>query len=317
MNRPDSTQVRHVAIIGTGVIGSGWAAHFLRQGLDVRAYDPAPEAEARLRQRITAVWPTLERLGLQPQADPSRLTFAPNIASAVSEAEFVQENVPERTGLKSEVLTEIDAATPPASVIASSTSGLPMTTLQKGCKYPERCVVGHPFNPPYLIPLVEVVGGEQTEPEVMRWAVDFYRAMGKHPLRLEREIPGFLADRLLEAVWREALHLVAEGLATVEEIDTAMAYGPGLRWAIFGPCLIYHMGGGEGGMGHFLDQFGPALDLPWSYMDPPELTPLLRQRLIDGCINEAAGRSIQELERERDESLIAIMEALEKYRNEK
>jgi carnitine 3-dehydrogenase len=178
-------------------------------------------------------------------------------------------------------------------------------------------VVGHPFNPPYLIPLVEVVGGEQTDPAVMTWIVDFYTAMGKHPLRLEREIPGFLADRLLEAVWREALHLVAEGLATVEEIDAAMAYGPGLRWAIFGPCLIYHMGGGEGGMAHFLDQFGPALDLPWSYMAPPELTPLLRQRLVDGCISEAAGRSIQDLERERDESLIVIMEALEKYRNGK
>jgi len=317
MNRPDPTQVRRVAIIGTGVIGSGWTAHFLRQGLEVIAYDPMPEAEARLRQKIDAVWPTLERLGLHPQTDPFRLTFAPDIASAVSEAEFVQENVPERTGLKSEVFNEIDAATLPTVVIASSTSGLPMTTLQKGCRHPERCVVGHPFNPPYLIPLVEVVGGEQTDPAVMTWTVDFYTAMGKHPLRLEREIPGFLADRLLEAVWREALHLVAEGLATVEEIDAAMAYGPGLRWAIFGPCLIYHMGGGEGGMAHFLDQFGPALDLPWSYMAPPELTPLLRQRLVDGCINEAAGRSIQELERERDESLIVILEALEKYRNGK
>lgn len=314
MTHPDPTQVRRVAIIGTGVIGGGWAAHFLRQGMEVVAYDPAPAAEARLRQKIDEVWPTLARLGLNPQADPARLSFVPDIVSAVGEADFVQENVPERSGLKSEVLTEIDAATPPAVVIASSTSGLPMTTLQKNCRHPERCVVGHPFNPPYLIPLVEVVGGEQTDPAVMTWAVDFYTAVGKRPLRLEREIPGFLADRLLEAVWREALHLVAEGLATVEEIDAAMADGPGLRWAIFGPCLIYHMGGGEGGMAHFLDQFGPALDLPWSYMDPPELTPLLRQRLVDGCINEAAGRSIQALERERDDCLIAIMEALDKTR---
>ena len=189
-----------------------------------------------------------------------------------------------------------------------------MSTMQEGCRHPERCVVAHPFVPPYLVPLVEVVPGKQTDPAVTAWAVDFYTLLGKKPLRLDNEIPGFLADRLLEAVWREALHLIADGSVTVEEVDAAMADGPGLRWAIFGPMLTYHLGGGEGGMAHFLDQFGPALDLPWSYMDPPELTPVLRERLIRGCENEANGRSIPELEHERDQCLIGILDVLENYR---
>ncbi len=314
MSVSKSIQAQCIGIIGTGVIGSGWTAHFLRRGLDVVAFDPAPGAETRLRKSIEDVWPTLEQIGLNEQASPSRLSFTSKLASAVTDVDFIQESVPEREDLKCKVIRDIDAAVPPDVVIASSTSGIPMTELQHDCRHPERCIVGHPFVPPYLVPLVEVVGGKKTSPDVVAWTVDFYTAVGKHPLRLDREYPGFLADRLLEAVWREALHLLNNGWATVEEIDAAMVYGPGLRWAIFGPYLTYHLGGGEGGMTHFLDQFGPALDLPWSYMDPPELTPQLRQQLIDGCQREAAGRSVKELEHERDQCLIAILEALERCR---
>ncbi len=317
MHRPDPTQVQQVTVVGTGVIGSGWVAHFLRNGMDVVAFDPAPEAEARLRQKIADLWPTMVQLGLAEGASPDRFTFAPDMETAVSNTQFIQENVPEREALKIKVIEEIDAVAAPNVVIASSTSGILMSKMQQGCRYPERCIVAHPFVPPYLVPLVEVVPGKQTDPAVTAWTVDFYKAIGKKPLRLDKEFPGFLADRLLEAVWREALHLIADGLVTVEEVDAAMADGPGLRWAIFGPMLTYHLGGGEGGMAHFLDQFGPALDLPWSYMDPPTLTPVLRERLITGCENEANGRSIQELEHERDQCLIGILDALEKYRRPK
>jgi carnitine 3-dehydrogenase len=310
MNRPQPGDVRRVAVIGTGVIGSGWAAHFLRCGLDVVAADPAPDSERRLRQTIEVRWPTMERLGLAAEASPERLAFASDLPSAVAQVEFVQENAPEDKALKIEVLADIDAAARPEVVIASSTSGLAMSALQQRCRHPERCVVGHPFNPPYLMPLVEVVGGQQTDPTVVDWAIDFYRAVGKRPLKLSQEIPGFLANRLQEAVWREALHLVAEGLATVEELDAAMAHGPGLRWALMGPCLTFHLAGGEGGMAHMLDHFGPALKEPWTKLEAPELTSALRQRMIDGCHREAAGRSVLELEHQRDDFLIALLELL-------
>lgn len=314
MNRPEPTQVQRVAVIGTGVIGSGWVAHFLRHGLDVVAYDLAPSAEAHLFQTIDKVWPTLERLGLADGADPKRLSFALNLESAVAGVDFVQENAPERAEVKIDLITAIDAAAPPAVVISSSTSGFPMTMMAQNCQHPERCVVGHPFNPPYLIPLVEVVGGERTDPAVVDWTADFYKAVDKQPLKMSKELPGFLANRLMEAVWREALHLVANDMATVEEIDAAMRYGPGLRWALMGPCLTLHLAGGEGGMAHMLDHFGPALKEPWTWLEAPELTPELYRAMVAGCEREANGRSVKDLEQERDACLIAILQALEQCR---
>ncbi|MBI3361547.1 MAG: L-carnitine dehydrogenase [Chloroflexi bacterium] len=311
MVRLEPTQVQRVAVVGTGVIGGGWAAHFLRRGLEVVAHDPAPGAEARLRQLVADAWPVLEKLGLDSRADPARLSFAPDLRSAVAEVDFVQENAPENAAVKIDVLAQIDAAAPPSSVIASSTSGFAMTMMAERCQRPERCVVAHPFNPPYLIPLVEVVGGEKTDPAVIDWAVDFYTAVGKYAIKMERELPGFLANRLQEAVWREALHLVAEGLVSVEEIDAAMIYGPGLRWAFMGPCLTFHLAGGEGGMAHMLDHFGPALKEPWTWLEAPDLTPELRDRMVAGTGKLAAGRSIRELERQRDECLIALLRTLE------
>jgi carnitine 3-dehydrogenase len=211
------------------------------------------------------------------------------------------------------VLADVDRAARPEVVIASSTSGFAMTILQAGCEHPERCVVGHPFNPPYLIPVVEVVGGERTDPAAVEWLARFYASTGKRPLRLSRELPGFVGNRLQEAMWREALHMVAAGEATVAEIDEAIAFGPGLRWALMGPCLTFHLAGGAGGMAHNLDHFGAALEEPWSRLQAPPLTPELRDRMIEGCLREADGRSVAELERTRDEFLAELLVLLERY----
>jgi carnitine 3-dehydrogenase len=310
------SQVERVAIIGTGVIGSGWAAHFLAQGLAVTAYDPAPGAEERLRNAVAAAWPALTRLGLKDGADPARLVFADSLESAVSQAQFIQESAPERLPLKQSLLAEIDAAAPLDAIISSSTSGFAATDLQAECRNPERIVVGHPFNPPYLIPLVEVVGGEKTAVEVVDWTMDFYTAVGKRPLRLSRELPGFVANRLQEALWREALHMVNEGMATVSEIDAAIVDGPGLRWAIMGPLLIFHLAGGEGGMGHMLDHFDPNEFATWSKLLAPQITADLRQKMVDGCLEEANDRTIAQLERERDACLVAVLEAVKNCRRE-
>ncbi|MEZ4864668.1 MAG: 3-hydroxyacyl-CoA dehydrogenase NAD-binding domain-containing protein [Caldilineaceae bacterium] len=311
MSRPLPNQVRRVAVIGAGVIGGGWAAHFLRNGMSVVAYDPALDAEAKLRTRIDAVWPTLTRLGLQPGATPGRLHFAGSLAEAVADAEFVQENAPERAQIKIDTLAAIDAAAPVETIIASSTSGYAMTMMAQNCRHPERCVVAHPFNPPYLMPVVEVVAGAKTDPVAHEWAVAFYRATGKQPLKLTKEIPGFVADRLMEAIWREALHMIDNDMATVEEIDAAVRYGPGLRWALMGPLTVLHLGGGEGGMAHLLHQFGPSLLEPWTFLEAPALTDELAQKVIDGCARLTAGRSIQELEQERDDLLLRLIAMLD------
>lgn len=311
MTRPNPTQVQRVAIIGTGVIGGGWAAHFLRHGMTVTAWDPAPDAETKLRQRVADVWPTLQRLGLHPAAAPDKLHFAPTLAAAVAQAEFVQESVPERLPIKVATLREIDASCPPDTVIASSTSGYAMTEMAVECQHPKRCTVAHPFNPPYLMPVVEVVAGAKTSPEAHQWAVDFYRATGKQPLKLTKEIPGFVADRIMEAVWREILHMIDQDMATVEEIEMAVRYGPGLRWALMGPLTVLHLGGGEGGMRHLIHQFGPSLKAPWTFLEAPELTDDLAQKVIDGCTRLTEGASIRSLEAERDDLLIRLLKMLE------
>lgn len=305
--------VRRVGIVGAGVIGGGWALHFLRTGYEVAVYDPGPGAYDALARQLESSWPLLERLGLRDGASPDRLTFAGTLDGAVGDADFVQENSPEDLEVKRTVLAGIDAAARPRTVIASSTSGFAMTALQADCVHPERCVVGHPFNPPYLIPLVEVVGGQKTDPAAVDWLFDFYGQVGKRPLRLSAELPGFVGNRLQEALWREALHMVAAGEATVEEIDAAIAWGPGLRWAQLGPCLTFHLAGGPGGMAHMLEHFGPALLEPWTRLVAPELTPELRERMIEGCLREAAGRSVADLERQRDEFLADLIGLLDRH----
>ena len=308
--RPQPEEVRRVGIVGSGVIGAGWTAHFLRVGRDVIAWDPAPDSEARLRAAVEAVWPTMERLGLEPGASPERLRIAASVAEVAEDAEVIQENAPEDLEGKVALFAQLDAAAPPEVVLISSTSGLAMTAIQARCGHPERTAVGHPFNPPYLIPLVEVVGGERSAPETVDWVQAFYEASGKFVVKLRRELPGFIANRLQDAMWREALHMVAAGESTVEEIDAAICNGPGLRWAIMGPCLTFHLGGGPGGMRHMLDHFGPALKQPWTRLKAPELTQTLRERMVEGCEREAGGRTIADLVRERDERLIRILDAL-------
>ncbi|MDP6705724.1 MAG: 3-hydroxyacyl-CoA dehydrogenase NAD-binding domain-containing protein [Alphaproteobacteria bacterium] len=313
-SRPAPDAVGRVACIGCGVIGAGWAAHFLSRGYDVVAWDPAPDAGAKLGELIAAARPALADLGLPLDAASSRLTFAPSLAAACAEVDFVQESAPERLELKVTLLSEIDRATPADVVIASSTSGFLMTELQTGAANPERLVVGHPFNPPYLMPLVEVVGGDATDCAAVDWAAAFYEAAGKIVLRMRREVPGFIADRLQQALWHEALHMIEAGEATAAEIDRSIAAGPGLRWAIMGHCLTYHLAGGEGGMAQFLDHFDPEVAAPWTRLASPELTPALRQALVASCESASGARSIAELVQHRDRCLVAVMRALEAAR---
>ncbi|MCF6524688.1 3-hydroxyacyl-CoA dehydrogenase NAD-binding domain-containing protein [Streptomyces sp. JJ36] len=303
------TSVRRVACVGAGVIGGGWVAHYLARGYRVTAWDPAADAAARLRRLVDAAWPALEQLGLAEDASPDRLTFAGSLAEAVAGAEFVQESAPEDLALKRELLAELDATTPPGVVIASSTSGFPMTEMQTAAAGPGRLVVGHPFNPPYLVPLVEVAGGERTDPAAVTWASRFYEAAGKSVVTLDRELPGFLANRLQEALWREALHMVANGEATVRDIDASITEGPGLRWAFMGPCLTFALAGGEGGMAHMLDHFGPSLRSPWTRLEAPPLDDGLRAALVDGCAEAADGRTHAQLVAERDQGVIDVLRA--------
>ena len=309
-SRVDVTKVRRVACIGAGPIGAGWSAYFLANGFDVSSYIHDVDEERSLRALIDNAWLALEEIGLSEGADRTRLTVHTDLAEAVADAEFVQESVPEQLELKQSLYAQLGKLVPDDVVIASSTSGLTMTEIQKTCSTPERTVVGHPFNPPYLMPLVEVVGGEKTSADAVAWADAFYKQAGKAPVVLSREIPGFIATRLQEAIWREALHMVANGEATVEQIDTAITNGPGPRWALMGPCMVFHVGGGEGGMAYNLDQFGPALKLPWTRLEAPELTQELRDRMVDGCEDMAGGRDFTTLSREMNEGLVAIAKAL-------
>src|SRR5215813_4262720 len=305
--------VRRVGIVGAGVIGGGWALHYLRMGFDVDVFDPGPGAGRALLAMRDQIWPLLERSGLRPGASPDRIILHADLAGAVSDADMVQENTPEDGTAKRATMAAIDSAARPDVVIASSTSGLAMTMLQADCANPQRCVVGHPFNPPYLIPLVEVVGGEKTDLAAVDWLTAFYASVGKRPLRLSGELPGFVGNRLQEALWREALHMVAAGEATVEEIDASIAHGPGLRWALMGPILTFHLAGGAGGMAHMLDHFGAALHEPWTRLEAPPLTEELRERLVQGCLRQARGRSVAELQAMRDEFLAGLLSLTEPF----
>jgi carnitine 3-dehydrogenase len=305
-----SDAIRTVGLVGTGVIGAGWAARCLARGLDVVAWDPAPDAEATLRAKVENAWPALTRQGLADGASQDRLRFVAVCEHAVRDADFIQESAPEVEALKRRLLAQVDAAARPDVVIASSSSGLLPTEFQTDCARPGRVVVGHPFNPVYLLPLVEVLGGAATEPVSLDTASAFYRRIGMRPLRVRTEIPGYISDRLQEALWREILHMVAEGVATTDELDDAIRFGPGLRWSFFGTCMIFHMAGGDAGMRHMLEQFGPALKLPWTKLEAPELTNELIDRMVEGTLKQAAGRSVAELERFRDDALISIQETI-------
>jgi carnitine 3-dehydrogenase len=302
---------RRVGLLGGGVIGGGWAARFALNGVDVRLYDPDPEADRKVAEVVSNARRAYARLTAAPLPAEGAITLVATPEEAVDGADLVQESAPEREQMKRDLLARACRAAAPETIIASSTSGLLPTRLQADMPHPERLCVGHPFNPVYLLPLVEVCGGERTAPETLTRAAEIYRAVGMYPLELSHEIDGFVADRLLEALWREALWLVADGIATVSEIDDAISYGAGLRWASMGTFLTYRIAGGEAGMRHFMEQFGPALKWPWTkLMDVPDLTPELLERVVSQSDEQAAGRSVRELERLRDDCLVAVMQGL-------
>jgi carnitine 3-dehydrogenase len=302
-------RVDRVAIIGTGVIGASWAALFLAKGLDVVATDIAPNAEASLKCFVDAAWPALERLGLAPGASPLRLVFTADLPEAVRGADLVQENGPERIDFKTKLYAQLDELLPPDVIIASSSSGLMMSEIQSGCRsHPERCVIGHPFNPPHLIPLVEIVGGAKTSEETIQRVTQFYASLGKQPVRLHKELPGHVANRLQAAIMREVYYLVSEGVLSAADADTALSWGPGLRWGIMGNMLLNHLGGGQGGIEHFLQQFTGPLTAWWKGLGQPELTPEVQKKLIDSVHAEVGTRSVDELAGERDEMLLGLIE---------
>lgn len=304
------TMPKRIAVIGAGTIGASWAACFLARGFEVSAYDPSPTGEAFARRFIDNAWPTLETLGtVQPGADRAHIRFFDNPGAAVDGADFVQESGPERENIKIDLFAAIDAAAAPDTVIATSSSGLLVSRVSTKCKHPQRCVIGHPFNPPHLIPLVEVVGGPKTSPEAIFKAMDFYRTAGKQPIHIKKEVAGHVANRLQAALWREAIHLVAEGVVSVADADAAITYGPGLRWAIMGPSLTFHLAGGEGGMPHFMSHIGPAIQSWMDDLGATRLTPEVQQLIIDGVEEEAGARTIADLQRWRDRKLIEILKA--------
>lgn len=314
MSRTAPGMVKRVASIGGGPIGAGWAAHFLARGYDVTGYLHAMKEEDGYRKILDTAWISLESMGLAPGASLDRLRLTDDLSSAVANAEFVQESAPERLDIKQDLYATLGKLVPPDVVIASSTSGMTMTDIQARCPTPERTVVGHPFNPPYLLPLVEIIGGKKTSPEAVIWARDFYTCAGKAPLVMKKEIPGFVATRLQEALWREALHMVANGEATPEDIDIALMNGPAPRLAIQGQCMAFHVACGEGGMATNLDQFGPALKLPWTRLAAPELTQELRDRMVDGCNAMASGRHFEDMAAERDRAIVGILKAVKSAR---
>lgn len=298
-----------VAIIGAGVIGASWGALFLSAGHPVRIYDAAPGYEARVRAFIADAWSTLERIRSVTDGWEKRLTFHASPAEAAIGAAFVQESLPERLPIKHEVYRAIESSLRGDAIVATSSSGLLLSGLQEGWQDPSRFILGHPFNPPHLIPLVELLGNQRTAPGVLEAAAEFYSSLGKVPIRVNKEVPGHVANRLQAALWREAINLVVSGVASVADVDKAITAGPGLRWAVMGPHMLFNLGGGEGGMKDFCQRYRDSFHTWWDTLGAPLLTDEVRDALIQGVDAEAAGRSIAELARERDRKLHGLLGA--------
>jgi carnitine 3-dehydrogenase len=306
----DPAQITRITSLGGGPIGGGWAAHFLARGYEVTLYLHDAAERAGVEAIVDTAWKSLTDLGLAPGASRDKLRVVTDLGQAVEGAQFIQESAPENLTLKQALYDELGRLVSPDIVIGSSTSGLTMTEIQARCATPERCVIGHPFNPPYLLPLVEIVGGKLTDPAAVDWAGAFYEIAGKAPLIMKKEIPGFVATRLQEALWREALHMVANGEATPADIDIALINGPAPRMVSQGQCMAFHVACGAGGMATNLDQFGPALKLPWTRLEAPELTQELRNRMVDGCNQMAGERGFEQMAAKRDQQIVAVLRAL-------
>src|SRR6476659_3162705 len=301
-----STQksVQRIAIVGTGTIGASWAAHYLAHGFDVTATDPAPGAEAALRSYVAGAWDAVTKLGLVPGASLDRQKFTSDLPAAVADADFVQENAPERPELKVKLFADIDDATPPDAIIASSSSGITMSVMQARCRRPQRTVIGHPFNPPHVIPLVEVVGGAKTAPETVHEAMAFYASIGKKPIHLKKELPGHVGNRLQAALYKEIMYLIQHDVLSVEDADVAVSYGPGPRWGVMGPSLQWHLGGGAGGIKHFMDHLMDPLAGMIKTLGTPDITPELKQTIVEGVLREAGNSSVDELAQAENEVII-------------
>jgi carnitine 3-dehydrogenase / betainyl-CoA thioesterase len=309
-----TAEISRVGIAGTGLIGAGWAARLLIRGFDVIAYDVSPAAEARLKAAINVAWPSMRKLLTGPRRRRGKLTFTTQLDKMAEEADFIHEAAPEREDLKIKLFHEIDRRARPEVIIASSSSGFLPTQLQSQCRHPERVIIGHPFNPVYLLPLVETVPGRQTSPEAMDRAEEYFQSVGMHVLRLKREIEGYICDRLQEALWREALHILDKDIGTTGDIDDSIVYSAGLRWAFMGSFLTYHVAGGPGGMRDFIKQFDPTLELPWTELRFPKWNPALERRLVEGCEAQARGRTVAEIEAKRDAVLVDMMHLLKKHK---
>ena len=304
-----SRVIQTVGVVGTGVIGASWTAYFLAQGLTVKATDPSPGAQERLLQTIDALWPSLQKIGLSPTADKSQVAFFSHLEEALEGVDFVQENGPEKESLKIDLFKRMDQALPADVILASSSSGLLMSRIQSECRFPERVVLGHPFNPPHLIPLVEVIGGAQTSSDVVERTMRFYADIGKRPIHPRKEVKGHIANRLQAALWREAFNLVDQGVASVKDIDAAIAHGPGLRWALLGPFMNLHLSGGEAGIEHLLDHLGGPIEDWWHDLGDPAMTPELKHKVAQGVREMLHGHSESEFVPERDRLLVDLLAA--------
>jgi 3-hydroxyacyl-CoA dehydrogenase len=299
--------MHRIAIVGTGVIGASWAAYYLARGFDVVATDPGPQAETNLRKYVDDAWPLLTQVGLSAGASRDRLTFSADMSRALAQADWVQENAPERPDFKIKLFAQMDEATPPNAILASSSSGITMDVIQSGCKRPERCVIGHPFNPPHVVPLVEVVGGAKTSEATIERAMTFYADIGKKPVRLHKALPGHVANRFQAALYKEVLYLVQQGVLSVADADVAVCYGPGIRWGVMGPSLQWHVGGGQGGIQHFMEHLMDPLAGMMKTLGTPEITPQLKQTVVDAVLKEAGGRSVEQLAREENSVLTGLL----------
>jgi len=311
----DPKSVTDITTLGAGPIGGGWAAFFLARGYKVTAYLHTLDERSAFEDVLNTAWESLQSLGLADGASLNNLVLTNDLQEAVQGAQFIQESAPERLDIKQSLYKRLGELVDDNVVIASSTSGLTMTEIQADCKSAQRTVIAHPFNPPYLLPLVEIVGGKLSSSEAVNWTSDFFEHAGKSPLVLKKEIPGFVATRLQEALWREALHMVANDEATPEDIDNALINGPASRMAIQGQCMAFHVACGEGGMATNLGQFGPALELPWTRLKAPALTQELRNRMVDGCNKMAEGRHFTDMAAERDRAIVGIFKAIERAKD--
>jgi len=306
-------KIKKVAVIGTGVIGTGWIIRLLAHGIKVWAYDQNIKQKKVLISEIHRTWPYVKKLFNKKNKNIKNLIFKTSLKDAVKEVDFIQECAPENEKLKIKIIKEIGLYAKSESIISSSSSGLLPSKIQKKCRNPERVIIGHPFNPVYLLPLVEIVPGRKTSKNIINRTSTFYQKLSMIPLTLKKEIPGYLSDRLQEALWREALHIINDGFATTDDLDKAIIHGPGIRWSIMGTFLTFHLAGGQNGMKHMLKQFGPALKLPWTKLKAPKLSKKLSQKIIKGTKDQSKGKSISEIANIRDNYLINLLKLRKKY----